>query len=61
MIKTQVRFPSCDGQLSVRTYLQRIFVTGLLLEDFKHLAIDPQPQHLAGYLIVVCYGVLLDL
>ena len=43
------------------TYLHRILVSSLLLEDFEHFAIDAQPQHLAGYLVVICYGVLLDL
>lgn len=43
------------------TYLQRILVSSLLLEDFKDLSIDAQSQHLTGYFVIICYGVLLDL
>lgn len=31
------------------------------MEDFKHLAIDAQSQHLTGYLVVIRYSVLLYL
>lgn len=42
-------------------YLERIFHLGLLLPQHQHLPIDAQTQHLAGNLIVVRYGIFLDL
>lgn len=45
----------------LKSYLQCILVCGLLVEDFKHLPIDSQSQHLTGYLVVIRYSVLLYL
>lgn len=45
----------------LRSYLQCVLVCGLLVEDFKHLPIDAQSQHLTRYLVVVRYSVFLYL
>lgn len=56
-MKTFPKTQACVGVL----YLERVLVSALLLEDLQDLAIDAQAQHLAGNLVVVCDGVLLDL
>ena len=42
-------------------YLERVLVPTLLLKYLQHLAIDSQAKHLAGHLVVVCNGILLNL